>query len=238
MRIAAISDVHGNLHALRAVWAEMEQAAPDAVVSCGDLSWGPLPHETIAFIRSRDADVRFVRGNADRAVFELADGTAEVSRERDPWMVERHSAEDVAFLRTFEQTVTLDGVCFCHGSPQHDEDIITPITPGPRLGRLLEGLDERTVVSGHIHVQFDREVDGVRSINPGSVGLPYEDLPGAYWALFDDGEPTMRRTVYDLAETAALYRTTSDPLREEMVEILESPPKQDIERAERLERSG
>lgn len=238
MRIAVIADVHGNLPALRGVWQEIEAASPDVVVSCGDLSWGPLPRETIAFVRERELPMRFVRGNAERAVLELADGTVAPSRERDPWMVEQHTAEDVAFLRTFERTVTLDGICFCHGSPQHDEDIITPITPWTRLAPMLEGVDERVVVSAHIHLQFDHEVKGVRSINPGSVGLPYEGTPGAYWALFDDGALEHRRTEYDLAETAELYRATSDPLREEMVELLASPPVQDVENAERLERSG
>jgi predicted phosphodiesterase len=64
LRVAALADVHGNAPALEAVLAEVEQEAPDLVVFCGDLTWGPLPEETIALARSVDA--RFVRGNADR----------------------------------------------------------------------------------------------------------------------------------------------------------------------------
>src|SRR3954451_16117591 len=110
MRIAVIADVHGNLPALRAAWQDIEAARPDVVVSCGDLSWGPLPRETIAFVRERDVPMRFVRGNAERAVLEVAAGVMDPSRERDAWMVEQHTGDDLAFLRTFEQTIVLDGI--------------------------------------------------------------------------------------------------------------------------------
>ena len=48
---------------------------------------------------------------------------------------------------------------------------------------MLAGVAQRTIVLGHTHVQFVHEVDGIRVVNAGSVGMPYEDAPGAYWAL-------------------------------------------------------
>ena len=48
---------------------------------------------------------------------------------------------------------------------------------------MLAGTDAAVVVAGHTHVQFERQVDGIRLVNAGSVGMPYEDGPGAYWAL-------------------------------------------------------
>ena len=77
MRIAVISDVHANLPALRAVLADINAVAPDAVVSCGDLAAGPLPHPTIDLLRGLDIPVYCVRGNADRAMIETFDGTAD-----------------------------------------------------------------------------------------------------------------------------------------------------------------
>ena len=240
MRIAVIADVHGNLPALQAAWREIEAAEPELVVSRGDLTYGSLPRETIDFVRALPVPFRFVRGNAERALLEMADGDTDGRRERELWMLEQHTGDDIAFLRTFEPTVTVDGVRFAHGSPQHDEDIVTPITPWARLAPMLAGVDERTVVTAHIHVQFDRTVEGVRSINPGSVGLPYEGRPGAFWALFEDGDVSLRRTEYDVGDTFARYRATSDPMREEMIELLEQPMARDemIEHAEKLERSG
>ena len=68
MRVAAISDVHGNLPALEAALAAAEQAEPDLIAFCGDLVWGPLPRETLERILALDRPVRFVRGDADRDV--------------------------------------------------------------------------------------------------------------------------------------------------------------------------
>ena len=74
MRIAFISDVHAIRPALRAVLADINAAAPDAVVSCGDLAAGPLPHPTIDLLRGLDIPVYCVRGNADRGTFAAAVG--------------------------------------------------------------------------------------------------------------------------------------------------------------------
>jgi len=63
-----------------------------------------------------------------------------------------------------------------------------------------------------------REVVGIRSINPGSVGMPYEEQPGAYWALLGP-DVELQRTEYSLAAAIAAYRETSDPLIEQMVEL-------------------
>jgi hypothetical protein len=98
----------------------------------------------------------------------------------------------------------------------------------------MDGLDENVLVTAHVHIQFDREVAGVRSVNPGSVGLPYEGRPGAYWSLLG---PTveLRRTEYDLARAVEAYRTSGFPNPEQLVEMLEQPPSpaEVIEDAER-----
>jgi len=120
MRVAALADVHGNAPALEAVLEEVGRERPDLVVFCGDLTWGSLPQETLALVRALEIPARFVRGNADRAVGADFEGRGE-------WMALAHSAEDVAFLEAFEQTVIVevDGLgptCFSHGSPRSDEE--------------------------------------------------------------------------------------------------------------------
>ena len=66
MRVAALADVHGNAPALDAVLHDVRAADVDLVVFCGDLTWGPLPNETLALVRALELPARFVRGNADR----------------------------------------------------------------------------------------------------------------------------------------------------------------------------
>jgi putative phosphoesterase len=238
MRVAVLSDVHGNATALAAVLAELEVDRPDLVVFGGDLTWGPEPVECHKLAGSVEG-ATFVRGNADRAVLEKV---GESGLER--WMQERHTPEIRAFLARFEEhaTVDVDGlgaVRFCHGSPRSDEECVTPETPESRVRELTAGCDERVLVTAHVHIQFDREVAGVRSVNAGSVGLPYEGKPGAYWALLGP-DVELRRTEYDIEEAAARLRASGMPKTDEIVELLLKPPApaEVIEHAERVVFSG
>jgi putative phosphoesterase len=244
-----VADVHGNSTAMEAVAAEIERERPDVVVFLGDLTWGPLPEETWAAItglrRRLSASVLFVRGNAERALTDLQrrrgsdDPTA-----RERWLLDQHQRSTLAALDAFLPTVSitiegLGGVCFCHGSPRSDEELITPATPTTRMRRLLATVGERVLVTAHTHLQFDRAVAGIRSVNPGSVGLPYEGEPGAYWALLGP-DVDLLRTEYDLDEAVARYRAAGDPLADAMIAMLLEPPTREevISHAEALEFSG
>jgi putative phosphoesterase len=220
-KLAVIADVHGNAPAFAAVLEEIEREQPDLIVSCGDLTWGPLPEETYELARGLNA--RFVRGNADRAVLENVSET-----EREQWMQAHHSDELREFLAGFDESVVVevDGlgpVRFCHGSPRSDEECVTPETPEERVREFSAGVDERVIVTAHVHIQFDREVAGIRSVNAGSVGLPYEGKAGAYWALMGPGVE-LRRTEYDVEATVERYRASGQPNVEQIVEMMLTPP--------------
>jgi putative phosphoesterase len=220
-KVAVIADVHGNAPAFAAVLEEIVREQPDLVVSCGDLTWGPLPEETYELTRGLNA--RWVRGNADRAVLERPSET-----DREQWMQAHHTDAMREFLGSFEENVVVevDGLgaaCFCHGSPRSDEECVTPETPEERVRELSAGVDERVIVSAHVHIQFDREAAGIRSVNPGSVGLPYEGREGAYWALLGP-DVELRRTEYDVAATVERFRTSGQPNVEQIVELMLEPP--------------
>jgi putative phosphoesterase len=238
-RVAVLSDVHGNAVALEAVLAELAADRPELIVLGGDLTWGPLPHETALLLQELPAPALLIRGNAERALFEQQSGTP-----RERWLLDAHTDEDMAFLRGAVEGATVEiaglgPVRFCHGSPRSDEELITPETPEERLAAAVAGYDERVVVSAHTHLQFDRRAAGIRSVNPGSVGMPYMGEPGAYWAVLGP-DVELRRTEYDLERAASAYRQTNDPLAEQMVEILLSPPTPEevIAHAEEHEFSG
>lgn len=233
-RVAVISDVHGNAVALAAVLHDVQRISPDLIVCGGDLTWGPQPQETLQLARAVGVPVRYVRGNAERALLEPSDKPTP----RERWLLERHSAEDIAFIRTFEENVVIDlaalgRVRFCHGSPRSDEECITPATPDRRIRELMAGVAEQILVSAHTHIQFDRAVAGIRSINAGSVGMPYEGRDGAFWAVLGT-DVELQCTGYPLADAVAAYRASGDPLTDAMIEILESSPTRDevIEHAE------
>jgi putative phosphoesterase len=205
MRVAALYDIHGNLPALEAVVAELDA---DLVVVGGDVASGPFPAETLALLRSVPMEVRFVRGNADR-VLDL-DEILDAHRSARLWVAERLGEEDVRFLRELPLDVVVEDVRFCHGAPGSDTEPITRVTSDERLRRLLRGVEERMVVCGHTHVQFDRSVASVRVFNAGSVGFPYEAEPGAYWLELAP-EPVFHRTEYDVEKAIARIRATGHP---------------------------
>jgi len=239
-RVAVLSDVHGNAVALEAVLGEIESEAPDLVVFGGDLTWGPLPEETMELVASLRTPALFVRGNSERTLLE----GSESPTERERWLLERHSGQARAFLATFvgQASVDIAGLGparFCHGSPRSDEELVTPETPEERVRALTATIPERVLVTAHTHLQFDRQVAGIRSINPGSVGMPYEGRPGAFWALLGP-DVELRRTDYSVERAVERYGASGDPMTEQMVELLLAPPARAevIEHAERHVFSG
>jgi len=224
MRVAALYDVHGNLPALEAVLAEVDA---ERILVGGDAVLGPMPKETLALLREREAT--FIRGNCDREVAAPGEGD-EVWTRRARWVHEQLDDEELVFLRDLSHPLALevDGlgdVLFCHGSPRSDEEILTAITPPKRLDPILDGVNQDLVVCGHTHAQFDRLVGDRRIVNAGSVGMAYEGEPGiAAWALLG---PTveLRRTTYDVEAAAAVIRETGFPAADEFLnEALLHPP--------------
>jgi predicted phosphodiesterase len=194
VHVAALYDIHGNVPALDAVLSEIGDDV--AIVVGGDVAAGPWPRETMARLFALGDRVHWVRGNADRELAEPP-GSGKAPAAVMEWMQARASAEDVAFLVGLPTTVSIDGVLYCHATPRDDEEILTRISPDERWREVLEGVEEGTVVCGHTHIQFDRVVDGIRIVNAGSVGMPYEDEPGAYWLLVG-ADVERRRTEYDV----------------------------------------
>jgi putative phosphoesterase len=202
MRVAALCDVHGNLPALEAVLAEVATEKVDEIVCGGDVVAGPFPSECLA--RLRQVEAVFVRGNADRESPRAPAGTWE-------WITSSLDAEALRFLAGLPQTVSLGGVLYCHGSPRDDDEILTRVSPDDRFRAALEGVEEGIIVGGHTHVQFERTIDGIRFVNAGSVGMPYEGKQGAFWALLDGEDVELRRTPYAVDPAAVAIRASGYP---------------------------
>jgi putative phosphoesterase len=199
LRVAALYDTHANLPALEAVLADVLDTGVDAIVLGGDDLAGAWPAETAATLAAIELPVYRVRGNADR---ELVGAPGRAPAEVIDWVRGRLDEETLAEVASRALTVTLEvdelgPVLFCHATPRNDTEIRTSLSPDERWREVLAGIDEQTVVCGHTHVQFDRLVDGVRVVNAGSVGMAFEDEPGAYWAIIGP-DVELRRTAYDV----------------------------------------
>ena len=127
------------------------------------------------------------------------------------------------------------GVFVCHGSPRGDQELVTPGTPDDRMQALLAGTELDVLVTAHVHLQFERRVLGITSMNAGSVGLQYGGTPAAYWAEIGP-EIRLRRTAYDVDEAERRVRSSGIPTADRIVQTLREPPSADevIEHAERL----
>jgi putative phosphoesterase len=194
--VAALYDIHGDLAALEAVLAEVPDDA--TIVVGGDIcAGGEQPSETLSRLQGLGDRVAWLRGNADRELHPREEGLApaEVLEEARS----RLSEEEIAFLYGLPPTQRIGDVLYCHASPRNDVDIFTERTPEERIAFLFDGLDVATVVCGHTHTQYERTVGGIRVINAGSVGMAYEEEPGAYWLL----DLVHRRTPYEGAELKA-----------------------------------
>jgi putative phosphoesterase len=178
--LATLYDVHGNLRALEAVLAEIPEDA--TIVVGGDVcAGGDEPAATLERLRALGDRVVWLRGNADRELY-----PGETGLVPEPLVEQTRGAlsdEQVEFLYRNPPTVQLDRVLYVHASPRNDVDIFTERTPEERIAFLFEDVDADVVVCGHTHTQFERVVAGRRVLNSGSVGMPYEDEPGAYWTL-------------------------------------------------------
>jgi putative phosphoesterase len=204
MPVATLYDVHGNLRALEAVLAEIPDDA--TIVVGGDVvAGGEQPSETLETLRALGERVVWIRGNADRELHPDEDGLApqeflDVARAA-------LTDEQIEFLHDLPPTAEIDNVLYVHASPRNDLDIFTELTPEERIAFLFADVDADVVVCGHTHMQFDRTIAGKRVVNSGSVGMPYEEEPGAYWTL----DLEHRRTPY---EGATLQASREDALAE------------------------
>jgi predicted phosphodiesterase len=243
MRVAALYDIHANLPALEAVLEDVRQAGADQVVVGGDVLPGPMPRDALAMLLALDMPVQFIHGNGELAVLAQIGATdpgavrywgttsgaplptplQEVLR----WTARQLHPEDERALRRWPRTLCLaiggvGDVLFCHGTPRSETEVFTRATPEIQLLPVFADLAAPLVVCGHTHMQFDRRIGATRVVNAGSVGMPFGE-PGAYWLMLGPGVE-LRRTDYDLTETAERVRATGYPLASDLARDLVSPP--------------
>lgn len=176
MRIAAISDVHGNLHALQAVLADIRRRGCDAIVNLGDIASGPLwPAETVALLMGTPALT--IRGNHERQL--LGDDVAAMG-ESDRFAHAALTPDQLAWIAALPAQARLDEVHLLHGTPGSDVGyLMERVEPGgsraaraDEVAAALGDIEAHVVLCGHTHVpRVLRLDDGRLCVNPGSVGL-------------------------------------------------------------------
>lgn len=229
MKIALISDIHGNLHALDRVLAAIHDEQVDQIVCLGDVAaLGPHPAGVVA--RLRQIGCLAVMGNCDvwLAEWPLPEEESDLWRQAC-WAAELLSPQDLAFIRGFQPATSLrlDGgsslLCF-HGSPRSNREVILATTPDDQLAAMLAGHDAAILIGGHTHIQMVRRFGKSLIVNAGSVGLPYDlstppghfwHPPWAEWAMIEETAGHMsielRRTPLDVAALIEMAKSSTMP---------------------------
>ena len=209
--LAVLYDIHGNLPALEAVLADVEDAGADRFLLGGDYGTpSPWPHETLARLRELP-EATWIRGNGERWLREQPEISMVIQAYEEFEGV--LADEEVDWLYGLPVEAELEGILYVHGSPVSD---VESFAPQPEEGeeRMLAGIRDRTIVFGHSHQQFRRPgPDGIDLLNPGSVGMPLDGDVRAAWATWD-GDFAFRRTQYDVERAAAAYRAMGGELGE------------------------
>ncbi|MCC6905243.1 MAG: metallophosphoesterase family protein [Anaerolineae bacterium] len=210
MRIALISDIHGNAIALDTVLRRIEAEEVDRIICMGDVTAvGPQPRECLDRVAALGCPL--IMGNHDRWLLTGDDGLLvpkssqddaelfRVVKDIDSWCREQLSPGDLDFISTFQQSIEvtlsegLSGevlkMLVFHGSPKLDTDIILSSTPAQALDEMLGETDATLLAGGHTHVQMIRRHHAKVIINPGSVGAPFEFTPrgeirNPWWAEY------------------------------------------------------
>jgi diadenosine tetraphosphatase ApaH/serine/threonine PP2A family protein phosphatase len=212
--LAVLYDIHGNVHALDAVLADVGEAGADRYLLGGDYGIpSPWPLETLERLQSLP-NATWIRGNGERWLREPPLDRPEIAAEFGRFTGDLPE-EVVAWLYDLPVQAELDGNLYVHGSPVSDVDSFAP-EPQEGEERLLAGVRDRTIVFGHSHQQFRRPGPaGTDLLNPGSVGMPLDGDVRAAWAIRDDdGRFRFRRTEYDVRTAAEAYRSIGGPFGE------------------------
>lgn len=184
MRLAIISDIHGNLLAFEAALAEIMVDSPDQIICLGDIAErGPHPHNTLQRLKALNCPV--VMGNTDELLLNFNPPSSENLTpflEHIAWCQTQISADDLAFMRTFQPTLEIDlghgkTLLAYHGSPRHNRDLIFAATPHHELEPMLMGHTAAVMVGGHSHLPMLRRHYDQLILNPGSIGLAYMPTP-------------------------------------------------------------
>src|SRR3954451_16586837 len=231
MRVALVSDVHGNLTALEAVVADVRRRGVDRVVHGGDLALiGPRPGEVVD--RIRELGWPGVVGNTDELLWRPEEH--ERQRERAPRLAPLLELLFDAYAPHTREQLGPDRLSWLRGLPaEHRGDELTVVHAQPgdlwrapmpdaedgELSSTYAPLGSARVGYGHIHRPFARAVDGLTVANAGSVGLPFDGDPRSAYLLLTDGVAEIVRVEYDVEREVRALQAAGHPDAERLAEM-------------------
>ncbi|MEI7028038.1 metallophosphoesterase family protein [Paenibacillus sp. y28] len=234
MRLAFISDIHGNAVALDAVLEDIRKKAVDRIMVLGDLCYrGPEPKRALERVRALHTEV--IKGNADawtvRGVRpgEAPDQALEMMNRERHWIVSQLAQEDIDYLDGLptELQLQVEGVSIhaFHATPDSLFEIVLPGTEEAQLkAKLMSGADADVYIYAHIHRPYVRFIDGKVLMNIGSVGLPFDGMAKASYGILEIEAGAIRTSIervpFEVEQVVKQYEEAGYPNAEMMSRVV------------------
>ncbi len=199
MKIAVISDIHGNMEAIEAVMADIEQKGCDRIFVLGDYAMaGPEPNCAVQYFMNKKNDPKFtmIQGNTDLMIADYSEELYNSLKEKAPIMAEALKNDvsvlnplEKKFLKTLpiQKEVEAEGVKFLlvHGSPRKNNEDILPDTPIEEVEKMLVNVNADVVLCGHTHIPCGFQTESKKTvINDGSIGRTFFTVKGVPMACY------------------------------------------------------
>ncbi|HPA73484.1 MAG TPA: metallophosphoesterase family protein [Spirochaetota bacterium] len=216
MKIACVSDIHGNAIALAAVLRDIDARGIANILCAGDfVGFGPFPEEVISLLRNRN--IPCVTGNYDAKVLRFPDKKKKWKKKKRPesyesfrWTWKHLSKESREWLAAlpFSHAETIGGfsLMMAHGSMLSYKDYIPAMTNEEELAAFLDGNAPDLFITGHTHVPFFTKIGDTFVVGCGSAGKPVEGSPDVSYVIVDLGEQISGEVVrvrYDVEKLCA-----------------------------------
>ncbi|MFI3300996.1 MAG: metallophosphoesterase family protein [Candidatus Gastranaerophilales bacterium] len=245
MKVAIISDIHGNFQALEAVLADIELKKCEKIFCLGDIAMaGPQPRFLVDFIQQK-TDWEIIQGNTDKLIADYNEEIYEMVKNKFPLMANALK-EDVEifisnsqkdFLRNLppQKELEVEGVkvLLVHGSPRSNCEDILPEMPIKQVEEIIKETTADLILCGHTHVPCGYQTSNKQTVvNVGSVGRPMTGKPKACYAIadFEDGGFSIehRFVDYDVNLAVTLMETREFEGAKEIASLLKNPTKRHV----------
>ncbi|WML47825.1 metallophosphoesterase family protein [Neobacillus sp. PS3-34] len=235
MRLAFISDIHGNAVALEAVLEDIRNKKIDKIFVLGDLCFrGPEPKKCLELVQRLDSKI--IKGNADEWIIrgikkgEVVDSAFEIMSMEREWTLSKLDKVDVEFLTNLPVELNLSyetvKIHAFHATPSSLFDIVKPTDPDENIIEKMILDDADIIIYGHIHKPYVRFINGSCVLNVGSVGLPFDGVAKSSYAIIDlqgnSINTSIVRVNYDVDKVVQQFIDSDYPNLKQMATILKN----------------